>query len=394
MNAYVVEEVGEELEIIEALATPITLKGPAPPPAPAPPPPPPPAPTPKVAKLALAGQPKALTLRPNVWKKVKLSVVNSGNATAAKVKLRIGGATGIGVKPKARELELKAIPAGKSKTVGLQVLRTKKAKAVSKIPFTVTGAKGLKASAQLIVKAWHKKKRPPKTKEPSGGRGSLAEEIFYTYDSSDTTHSAYLVGYTFIDDTWAYNGIPSGGLPHCTEVTGTSKTEGCVKYSYEPKTGAVQFGSVTGGKIDKDGNFEIDGETYLPMSIPPAGARYQVEQYFVGFNGLCGLSFSGCTTWHEYITLTSDGRFVFTTSSLSTSGGAGAPVFVAVGSYPPDQEGTYSIERGGRIHLAFADGTTKDKTIALFLNKEGKPDPAKEGFILDSTYFTFAGTDS
>jgi hypothetical protein len=32
-------------------------------------------------------------------------------------------------------------------------------------------------------------------------------------------------------------------------------------------------------------------------------------------------------------------------------------------------------------------------TIAVFLNKEGKPDPAYEGLLIGDTYFTFAHTE-
>jgi hypothetical protein len=395
MNAYVLDEEGEPFEY---LIPPLRLAGPPPPPAPPAPPPstppaPPPAPpAPKLAKLSL-GSSETITLRRNQWKQVKLAVTNGGTATAAKVSLKIGGAKGVAIKPKSGKLELKSIAPGKSRTASFKVMLTKKAKPTSSLTLAISGAKGIKASGTLTVKAWKKPGGKKGPEEPTAGRASLAEKIFYTYDSTDTTHSAYLTGYTFIDDTWAYNGIPSGGLPHCTEVTGTSKKEGCVKYSYEPKTGAVQLGSVTGAKITTDGKFEIDGETYLPLWIPPAGARYQVDQYFIGFSGLCGM-ITGCSTWHEYVTLTSGGEFSYTSQSTTTSGGPGpGETFIAVGSYPPDEHGTYTVEKGGRIKLAFADGHTEVKTFAIFLNKEGNSDVVKEGFIFDTTYFTFASTD-
>lgn len=399
-------EIDSEGEFVgegEALAAPIVLRGPGWPPAPAtqtpppasspPPSAPPPAPTPKLAKLRLA--PKPLTLRRRHWKKVKLRVANAGDATAARVKLTLGKARGVAIKPKSRKLELRSIAPRKSKVVAFKLLLTRKAKPVSKIAIRVRGANGVKANGKLVLKAWKKKRRkkPAKPTKPGTNRGSLAGKIFYSYDSTDTTHSAYLEGYAFIDDTWAYNDIPSGGLPHCTEVTGTAKEAGCVKYSYEPKTGAVQLGSVTGARITKDGNFEIDGEAYLPLWVPPAGARYQVDQYFIGFNGLCGM-ITGCSTWHEYVTLTSGGEFVYTHESLTTIGGSGpGETFIAAGSYPPDEHGTYTVEKGARIKLAFADGHTETKTFAIFLDKAGKPDPVNAGFIFDTTYFTFAGTD-
>lgn len=246
----------------------------------------------------------------------------------------------------------------------------------------MTGARGLKAETRVVLKV--RGKRPPK---PKRGETSLAERIFVGYDSTDTTHSAYLVGHAFIDDTWAYNGVPAGGLPRCTSVTGNSKQPGCVRYSYDPRSGAVKIGALGGGKLTERG-LEIEGETYEELSIPKPGSTYQVAQHYMGFSGLCGL-IAGCTTWRSDMTMTRSGEFALVTSSTSTSGGFGIP-FVAVGSYPPDQRGTYRVERRARIRLAFADGKVETKTFAIFRGASGNPDPAGEGFVLDEEYFTFA----
>ncbi|HYC80370.1 MAG TPA: hypothetical protein VEB65_01210, partial [Solirubrobacterales bacterium] len=167
----------------------------------------------------------------------------------------------------------------------------------------------------------------------------------------------------------------------------------CVKYSYDPKTGAVTIGSLGGGKITTRGALEIDGQAYSPTYIPPAGTRYQVEQEYITYYGLCGL-ITGCSTSHHHVLLTNGGEFVLTSESLTTVGGSGpGETFVAAGSYPPDQHGTYAIEPRGRIKLSFADGTVQTKTIAVLLNSAGNPDPVNEGFLLDSDYFTFLPND-
>lgn len=386
-------------------AAPIQLVGPPPPPPPpsdpAPPAPTPaPAPAPKVARVAkLAFPSKAITLHRNAWKKVKVKITNTGNAAAAKVFLKIGKAKGIVVKPKSGKLKLRSIAAGKSRVASFKVRLTKKAKATSKLPLAVAGAKGVKASGSLTIKAPKKPVNPKKGKgkgkkegkepSPMAGPPPLAEKIFYRLESHPS-ESASLAAITFVDGTWAYNGMPSGGLPNCTTVTGGAETEGCVKYTYDPNSGAVGLESIGSGKITSSGSLEIGEKTYSPTAIPAAGTRLQVEQEYVGFYGLCG-PFSTCTTWHEYLTLTNAGEFVLSRQSLTTSDGPGS--FVATGSYPPDQRGTYEIEPKGRIHLAFADGTSQTKTIAILLNKEGKPDPVTEGLLLDSAYFTFANSD-
>jgi hypothetical protein len=396
----------------EALTAPIPLVGPPPPvttppastppsnPAPAPTTPaptspPPPAPAPKVANLTFASP--TITLHRNTWKKVKVKITNAGNAAAGSVALTVGKAKGVALKPKTGKLKLKSIAAGKSKTAAFKVRLTPQAKPSSKLKLTLSGAKGAKASGTLTVEAW--KKPPPKTKGEKG-KGEepkppavppLAEKIFYAYQT-EPSHSATLIGYAFIDGEWAYHGVPAEGLPSCTSPgsDGTKASgEGCVKYTYDPATGEVKIGSAT-GKISSSGLLEIDGETYSATSVPPAGTRLQVEQEFVGYSGLCGL-IVGCTTWHEHLILSSNGEFVLSSESLTTLGGNGpGETFVAAGSYPADQHGTYAVEKGARIKLSFADGSTKTKTFAYFLNKEGKPDPTYAGVLLGTEYFTFA----
>ena len=400
------EVIGEtEFEGFEGLASPILLSAP-PPPLPPPPPSSPPAstpppstpvppPAPKLAKLSLAPS-RSLTLRRGKWKKVKLRITNRGTATAAKVSLKLGKAKGVAVKPKSGQLKLKTIAPGKSKTASFKLLLTKRAKATSTIKLRVTGAKGVKSTGALTVKAWKKSRGHPgkgKGKEPKAPEKSpLAEKLFFGYEMQ-ASESATLIGYAFLDETWAYHGIPAGGLPNCTEVTGSADKEGCVKYSYDPKSRAVQIGSLGGGKVLTDGSLEIDGEKYSPTYIPPAGTRYQVEQDYITYFGLCGL-ITGCSTSHHHILLTSGGEFVLTEESLTTVGGSGpGETYVAAGSYPPDQHGNYAIEPRGRIRLAFADGTVQTKTIAVLLDSAGKPDPVNAGFLLDSDYFTFLPDD-
>ena len=393
---YAVEE-GELGSSLEGLTAPIQLTGPpAPPVTPTPPVAPVPAPvtppSPKPAPAAVLTIPSQnLTLHRNVWKKVKEKVTNAGTASAAKVSLKLGKAKGVAVLPRTGKVKLKSIAAGKSKTASFKVLLTAKAKPTSTLTLSVAGAKGVKTSGALTINAWKKpshKKGKGKEEPAPPANPPLAEKIFYSY-KTQVSESATLIGYAFIDGTWAYHGIPAGGLPHCTEVTGSAEKEGCLEYSFDPKTGAIRIGSLT-GVINSAGELELDEEKYSPTVIPAAGTRLQVEQEYVGYRGLCG-TFAGCTTWHEHLLLTSTGEFVLTRESLSTAGGTGpGETFVAAGSYPADQHGTYAIESGGRITLAFADGTSQTKTIAILLNKAGQPDPVYQGLLLDSTYFTFA----
>lgn len=91
------------------------------PPAPPPPPPPPPAPAPpKRAQLVLP-KPAPLTIKRNVWRTLKVKVTNGGTATAGNVRLKLGRAKGVALKPKSGLRKLKAIRAGASKTAAFKV---------------------------------------------------------------------------------------------------------------------------------------------------------------------------------------------------------------------------------------------------------------------------------
>lgn len=392
---------GEEV-VARDSAAPIALLPPPPPappsnPSPSPPPAPaPPAPAPPPApKANLVAPSKTVVLHRGSWTKVKFKITNTGNATAVKVAVKIGKARGVAMKPKSGKVKLQSIAAGKSKVASFRAMLMPKAKASSKLTLTISGGKRLKATGVVTLEAWKKppsKKKGKKGKEPAPpATPPLAEKIFYTY-KTEVSESAKLIGYAFIDGEWAYHGIPAEGLPTCTSETGEGSkegAEGCVKYSYDPTTGVVKVGSAT-GKLNPGGDLEVDGETYSATSIPPAGTRLQLEQEYIGYQGLCGL-LTGCSTWHLRLTLTTSGEFILSKESLTTAGGTGpGETFVAAGSYPPDQHGTYSVEKGARIKLSFADATTDTRTFAYFLNKEGKPDPTYEGVLLGTEYFTFA----
>ena len=79
---------------------------------------------------------------------------------------------------------------------------------------------------------------------------------------------------------------------------------------------------------------------------------------------MCGL-ITGCTITEMYLTLTPDGQFVLSHSTTASVGDPGLGPYTVAGNYPPDQHGTYSVLAGGKIHLAFADGSVKDETFAV-----------------------------
>jgi hypothetical protein len=47
----------------------------------------------------------------------------------------------------------------------------------------------------------------------------------------------------------------------------------------------------------------------------------------------------------------------------------------------------YEVQSGGRIRLAFADGSVSVRTIGIGIGAGGRPDAAGEGLLLDDVNF-------
>ena len=138
----------------------------------------------------------------------------------------------------------------------------------------------------------------------------------------------------------------------------------------------------------KDGKLTIDGEEYTPTVVAEAGTRFTINEHkHTSFRGMCGLII-GCTTSQEYLSLAPDGKFILTRSTLSTIGDPGLGPFTAVGSYPPDQQGTYEILAGGKIRLAFADGSVREELFLIDTNRQTRAaDPLGEGVFIGEDNF-------
>jgi hypothetical protein len=352
------------------------------------------APKPKVAQLAVTvtGVPK--TIKRSKWMALKVRVANTGTAAALSVKLTIASARGLSVKPKTKTITLKTLRAGKATTRTVKLALTKRARRTTTVLFTAKGARKVSARGRLALTIGRAKaiKRPapvrPGATTPARPTSPLAGTYWwYTINHVDWSWDNH--GVYFVDDNWAYRGIPKGGLPTCTTQTaGTddkgNETDGCIPYTYDAASGNVTLGTAAG--TFRDGRLQItdeaDVQDYSRLIVPDAGSRYTVDLTHRWFQGMCGLIL-GCTTGQQSLQLLPDGQFVNNHSTISTMGDPGSGPFTYVGSYPPDQHGTYDVQAGGKIHLAFADGTAKDYTFAIQTNDAGQPDPATEGVMLD-----------
>jgi hypothetical protein len=340
--------------------------------------------------LAVSGVPK--TIHRNRAMKLKVKVKNAGTAAARSVKLKVGTARGLSVKP--RTVALGALKKGKSSTRTIRITLTRKARTTTTFSLTATGAHQLVARSRLALRIG-KAKPAPKAKPPAPGAppAKPANPLVGTYWWYNINHPDYAWdnrGVYFVDATWAYRGLPKGGLPtSCTAVTATGEdTDGCIQYTYDAATGAVTLGDKAG--TFTGGRLTIDEQSYDPLGIAAPGARYSTNLTHRSFHGFCG-PFSFCTTSLETLALLPDGQFVRSASSLSTlDTGVG---FTAAGAYPPDQHGTYEVQAGGKIHFAYADGTIKDQTFAVLTNSAHAPDPVAEGVMVDDENFYYEKPD-
>ena len=342
----------------------------------------PPVVVPKVAKLTAAlGTPPSVIKR-NKTITLKLVLSNDGAKSTSNAMVTIASARGLSVAK--RKLKVSKLKPATHRTLKLKVKLTR-AKATLKV--TAKAGK-LKATTSLLLKVGKTSKKLP-------APATKKSPIVGTYWWRTVTHVDYAWdnrALYFVDDKTVYSGFPKAGLP-ATCVTQPEEPseevdtrEGCLPYTYDEQTGALTVAGVV-GNYKPGSRLVLDGNTYSALNIPAAGARFTVNELkHASFRGLCGL-IAGCTTTQQYLTLTPTGEFVLSRSSLSTIGTPGIGPFTAVGSYPADQHGTYTVG-AGTIHLAFADGSVRDEPFAVLTNDSDlQPNLAGEGVMVGEDNF-------
>ncbi|RKQ87157.1 hypothetical protein C8N24_5177 [Solirubrobacter pauli] len=376
-----------------ATPTPTPTATPAPPAATPVPQPPvvantPPVKVPAAAKLtvSLTGAPS--TIKRNKTMRLKLKIANDGSKRSSKVTVSAGKARGLSV---SRVKPLAALKPAQKRTVTLKVKLGKTAKKATSLKVTVKAGK-LKTSSTVLLRIGKAKKLAPK---PTPQAEAKKSPIVGTYWWRTVNHVDWAWdnrGLYFVDGGTVYSGFPAGGLPTaCTTPPAEPGDEfdtrdGCLTYSYDEKTGAVVIGDKTG--TFQDGKLTIDGETYAPLALAAPGQRFTINEHrHYSFQGLCGL-ITGCTVTKEFLSLSPDGQFIKSRSTTSTMGDPGLGPWTAIGSYPPDQHGTYEVQAGGRIQLTYADGTVKVETFAIDTNRDTRqPDPVGEGVLIGEDNF-------
>lgn len=343
--------------------------------------PPPPRPRLKVK----AG--KISSLKRGAARTISFRVRNTGNAIARNVVVRAAAKGMAGLKPRLRKLG--SIRAGKTKVARFRLKVNRRGKGKVKVTARVSG-KQVKAGAATSFRI--KVPQPP----PPPATGGLAGKMFWAFEDYRWDRSPDLVFLHFTSRRLVRWGMPKGGLKACRGVTAKMKDgemqPGCLRYSFNRKTGRIQIGKVRGtfraGKLKLKMNDDVwstsGGVWYRGLAARP-GTRFRTKLINRGFFGACGIT-PYCSTWSRNVQLTRDGRFGRQSSSITTGGTPGVN-FIAFSKLGPDEKGRYRVLPGSRIRFSFASGRKLTETLVIQTNNRGRPDPVREGLLLDGEWY-------
>lgn len=198
-------------------------------------------------------------------------------------------------------------------------------------------------------------------------------------------------GLIFLDDRWAYRGIPeSGGLPKCTSRTvGVDEdgdpTPGCVPYTYDARTHAL---TVDGQPATMNRNLDgltIGEDAYGYSPLVRAGTRFAADLKVVNISGF----WPNQNVNQKFFTFFADGNFTVSSETFGTFGGLpGTPGSGNYAVVPPDSKGTYAFGEQGELRMDYADGRSTVKIAGILPNEgDGSTDPAIAGFLWGEEQF-------
>jgi hypothetical protein len=309
--------------------------------------------------LVQAPQASSLT----VGKPVKLTVkvTDRGHAPIHGVALLAKATKGITVKP-AKVMVGKLNP-GKKKVEVFQVTAT--STEVSKLTF-VAKAPGEKTTDGVALKVAEE----AKTSDIVGR---------YFWNSSLILSTTYLHGYYFVDEHWVYRGIPEGGLPVCTAQTATGEDDGCLPYTWDETTGALNIAGTAGEyKIGSHG-LKVGSDSFSEAVPAAAGTKVDASGDYINGFGICPISCSFTTIELE---MSSSGEFARAAGVAGFFGEGGS-----YGALPPEDHGTYTVDQRGRVVFSYADGHAVTETIAFMLDDANNPDPNYGILLNDRAFF-------
>ena len=318
--------------------------------------------------------PKGAKLTVGKAAKLKVSVADRGHGALVGVVLRAKASKGVMVKP--ARVKVGRLGHGKREVAAFKVTATSAAR--PKLVFVATAPGEPQAKDAVAVKIAGGSKG---SKEEAKKAPDIVGRYFWnTYQVLTTT---YMHAYYFVDEHWVYRGVPKEGLPACAGQTANGEEDGCLPYTWDETTGALNIAGTTGEyKIGSHGA-KIGEESFSEAVPPEAGTKFDAGGSYINQFGLCPLS---CSFTTVDLKMSSNGEFARAAGVSGFFGEGGS-----YGALPPEDHGTYSIDQRGRITFTYADGHAVTETIAVMLNEADSPDPNYGLLLGESAYF---GPDS
>jgi hypothetical protein len=318
--------------------------------------------------------PKGAKLSVGKAAKLKVSVADRGHGALVGVVLQAKASKGVVVKP--ARVKVGRLGHGKKEVAAFKVTATSAAKPKLVFVATAPGEPKAKDAVALKIAGGTKGSKEEAKKAPD----IVGRYFWATYQVLSTT---YMHAYYFVDEHWVYRGVPKEGLPACGSQTANGEEDGCLPYTWDETTGALNIAGAT-GEYKIGSHFLKVGEESFSEAVPPeAGTKFDAGGSYINQFGLCPLSCSFVTVDLE---MSSNGEFARAAGVSGFFGEGGS-----YGALPPEDHGTYSIDPRGRIAFTYADGHVVIETIGVMLNEADSPDPNYGLLLGESAYF---GPDS
>jgi hypothetical protein len=307
--------------------------------------------------------PKGASLSVGQTTKLKVSVADHGHAAISKVVLEAKASKGVTVKPD--KVKVGKLTPGEKRVAAFKVTATSSAK--RKLVFVAKAPGQPKAHDAVALKLAAAAPKVPAIV----GR--------YFWNTSQVLTTTYLHGYYFVNETTAYRGIPTGGLPTTCTTPAVGEEDGCVPYSWNEATGALTIGGESGEWKAQTHGLKLGSASFSEAAVPAAGSKFDASGSYINEFGLCPLS---CSFTTVELKMSSADEFAKAAGVSGFFGEGGS-----YGALPPEDHGTYAINAPGTVTFTYADGHAVTETIAIMLNEADQPDPEYGLLLNDFDYF-------
>lgn len=203
---------------------------------------------------------------------------------------------------------------------------------------------------------------------PPVATGSLAGRKFASrtswYDEVNGYNYPLRQSVWFLNDRFAYVGVPPQGKPTCTAANVKSSSyTGCKRYWWNKESNVLQIGTWIGSVHGRTLRYYLprSGRAYdftHPFGTAPAGKRYQGRWSDVISSDYDSLK--------VFLTLRRDGTFVLKVDAYAASS---------------TTRGRYRIDANGRLTLRYRSGKTGVRTLGIGRSKTGQLTPSAGLFL-------------